>query len=430
MEKPSRGFREGLRRALPGWRAEGLVTPDAARTLEARYDLAAAELAGPGLLPVYVLGAVLVGAGVVSLVAWHWDELGRAAQLAILLAAMVAIHAGALALARRGAHPRVAEALSLLGTLVFGANIALVAQIFQVSGPWYGIFGAFAAGAFLAGLVLDSAPTLAAAAISGLFLWAPGLADDRAWAGLAAAYAVAALVLALAWRRRCPLLVVLGGAGLAISLTSALHEPEAVFPPLAIAAALAAVPLAAPRGADRLAAAARVLGRLGFYAIAYAISFSDLARNLRFHGGMGPLFLVATLPAAALAALLLGRGLRREDVDPLARGEAMLIGAAVPGLLAGLSLRTGLGAAVLANMALVFLAFGRIVRGLSWLRRGPFWEGIALAALLVLARFFEIEELLWLKGAVFIGCGVGVLLAGAAFERRLARRGAEVASAR
>jgi hypothetical protein len=174
---------------------------------------------------------------------------------------------------------------------------------------------------------------------------------------------------------------------------------------------------------------ARVAGRLGFYAIAYAVSFSDAAREMRFTHGMSPVFLASTFPLALAAGVLLVLGLRRADVDPLARGEAMLVAATVPALFAGLSLETGLGAAIVANLALAFLALGRIVRGLSWLSRGAFWEGIALAALLVLARFFEIESLLWLKGAGFIACGVALMTAGLAFERRLAQNGKEVAHA-
>jgi len=56
-----------------------------------------------------------------------------------------------------GRQPRLGHAVSLLGTVLFGASIALVAQIFQVSGPWYGAFGAWALGAAVAGLVLLAA---------------------------------------------------------------------------------------------------------------------------------------------------------------------------------------------------------------------------------------------------------------------------------
>ena len=110
MERVSRGFREGLRRELPAWRAEGLVTDEAARALAGRYELAAAETGGPSFLAVYVLGALLVGAGVVSLVAWHWDAMGAAAKLATLGVAMVAAHGAGFALWKGSGRARAARA--------------------------------------------------------------------------------------------------------------------------------------------------------------------------------------------------------------------------------------------------------------------------------------------------------------------------------
>src|SRR6266540_3474118 len=379
VDRLPRGFREGLRRELPRWEAEGAVAPEVARALAKRYGVDRADAGGPSFLAVYVLGAALVGSGIVSLVAWHWEAMSRGARLLVVLAAMLAAHGAAFTLDRLGRHPRLAHALAVLGTLVFGANIALVAQIFQMSGEWYGIFGAFAVGALGAGLALESLPTLVAGAISALFLWGPGYADVHASAGVAACYGIVLAILALAWRHRSALLVVVAG-------------------------------LVARGERARLGAAARVSGRLAFYAVAFSLSFAEGARSHRLEGGMSPALLGATLPPAILAALL------------LARGEAMLIAFTIPAILAGLSLRDAFGAAIVANLSLAFLALGRMVRGLSSLARAPFWEGIAVATVLVVARFIEIETRLWLKGAAFIACGVAVTVAGLAFERRLASR--------
>ena len=218
----------------------------------------------------------------------------------------------------------------------------------------------------------------------------------------------------------------------AVMLSSVLEgarDEEAI--PLALAAlaaACAAAPLAA-RGVsgEHVAPALRLVGRIGFYLVAYALSFGDLAHELRIEAWSG-LVVVAVLPALAVAAALLAAGLRRTDVDALARGEAMLLTGTVVTFALGQGLTSGNGTAIVANMSLVFLAVGRIVRGLSWLRRAPFWEGIAVAGVLVTSRFFELDTDLWLKGAAFIACGVAVMAAGFAFERRRARmpEGADV----
>jgi uncharacterized membrane protein len=427
MERASRGFREGLKRELPRWRAEGLVTDETARALAARYDLAAAEAGGPSFLAVYVLGALLVGAGVVSLVAWHWEAMSAPAKLATLAAGMIAAHGAGFALRRGGRSERLGHALTVLGTLVFGASIGLVAQIFHVSGAWWGAFGAFTLGALAAALLYDSLPHLLLAAIAGLWLFGPGLASDHALAGVALGYAGGAAAVALAWRGRSRALGAVAAIGVALTLASALdalRAEEAVLPMIAaLGAALAAAALVV-RDPTRLplGAAARLLGRLAFYGAAYLLSFHEIARSLRFEEGLTRGIALGVLPLLAAAAAGLAAGIRRDDVDPLARGEAMLLAATVLALGAGLSLEAGRGAVVVANLALAFLAIGRIVRGLSWLARGPFWEGMAVAGVLVASRFLEIETRLWLKGAAFIACGVLVIAAGVAFERRRARR--------
>ncbi|MGB8931025.1 MAG: DUF2157 domain-containing protein, partial [Anaeromyxobacteraceae bacterium] len=238
MDHVSRGFREGLRRELPRWRGEALVSEAAAVALAERYGLSKAEAGGPSILAVYVLGALMVGGGVVSLVAWNWDEMGKVARLSVILAAMLAAHAAGFRLRDGGRHERLGHALQLLGTLIFGANIALVAQIFHVSGTWYGAFGALALGALAAGVLLDSLPTLLLASFSALTVWGVGYAGDHTIRGIVAAYALAALFLGLSWRERSRSLLIVTAGGLGAALFAALadHTPP-LLPPLALGAA-------------------------------------------------------------------------------------------------------------------------------------------------------------------------------------------------
>jgi hypothetical protein len=431
MEQTSRRFREGLRRELPRWTADGLVSPDAAAALHARYRLGEPEAVGPSLLAVYVLGALLVGAGVVSLAAWHWEALPAAGKLGILGGALLACHAGGFTLWKgTGRAPRLGHAVALLGTLVFGASIGLVAQIFHVSGAWWSGFALFAAGALAAGLLYRSLPHLLLAAALAFGIAGPGFAGVHPLGGVAAAWGLAALLAALAWRERSRALAVVIALGLAVPLVAALAEArleaQSLLAIACLAAMLAAAPLAAAPFAARsdtgarLAGAARVTGRLGFYLAAYPLSFHELARSARLLDGVPALLLAAALPALLLAAAALATGLRRPEVDSLARGEALLVGAAAISLGLGLSLDDR-GAAAVANLSLALLAAGRIARGLSSLVRGPFWEGIAIAGLLVIGRSLELETHLWLKGAAFIACGAAVIVGGVAFERQRAR---------
>jgi hypothetical protein len=440
MQPIPRGFREGLRRELPRWRQDGIVSPDAAAALHVRYDLDREEPGLPSFLVLYVLGALLVGTGVVTLVAWHWEAMGAVPKLAILFGALTGFHAAGYALWKgTGRAPTLGHALTFLGTLVFGASVGLVAQIFHVSGVWWGGFAAVAAGALAAGLLYRSLPHLLLASALGLSVAGVGAAFDHPLPGVALAWALAAGFLLLAWRERSRAVLVATAIGLGAMLASGTlglsgwdrGGADHALPLLLglLGAAWMAAPLAVPalawRGdtAGYLAGAARPLGRVAFYGVAYLLSFADVAHELGLsavHLRDLPLVTMAGLPSIALAVALLLYGLRRAEVDPLARGEALLALGTAFALGAALSLpgNTGAGAALVANLALAFFAAGRIVRGLAALRRGPFWEGIAVAGVLVLTRFLELEFELWLKGAAFIACGVGVFAAGFAFERR------------
>jgi hypothetical protein len=287
----------------------------------------------------------------------------------------------------------------------------------------------------VAGLLLESLPTLLLASFTGLAVWGVGYAGDHAVRGIVAAYTVAAIFFAVAWRERSRALLLVTGGGLAAALFAAIAAApsgisgafaQALLAPIVVGAALGALPLGARNDDEaRLAGAARVGGRLAFLFFAWILSFSEMARDARLEAGGSRALLMALLPAALLAGLLLVTGLRREKVDPHARGEAMLLVASLPALYAGLSIESGRGAVIVANLALAFLGLGRVVRGLSALHRAPFWEGILVLGILIVSRFFEIEHLLWLKGAAFIACGVGITAAAMVFETRL-RRSTEV----
>lgn len=171
-------------------------------------------------------------------------------------------------------------------------------------------------------------------------------------------------------------------------------DPLFVLVPLTVGATLAALPLVArdPRD-EQITDPARAAGRILFLAFALALSFGKVAQSARVASPGSPTLLLAVVPLAAVAALLLVAGLRREKVDPLARGEAMLMVVALPAVYAGLSLEGGRGAVLVANLAVAFLGLGRIMRGRSSGQRAVLAEGIAVLAALVAARLAEVAGL-------------------------------------
>lgn len=106
--------------------------------LERRLD-APRDHGGRVIAVVAALGGLLLAASVLSFVAYNWDALGKAAKLALIFGLWIGLHAAGYALAKQpGRSPRVGRALTLTGMLCFGAALALVAQIYNLSAhyPW------------------------------------------------------------------------------------------------------------------------------------------------------------------------------------------------------------------------------------------------------------------------------------------------------
>ncbi|MBI4576911.1 MAG: DUF2157 domain-containing protein [Planctomycetes bacterium] len=435
LERQERVFRARLHHELPLWRDEGLLGDDALGVLAGRYPLPE-EAGGSGvaLLAVYVLGALLIGGGVLSFVAWHWESLPATVQLALVTGVMLGCHALGWWWWRGDAsRPRLGHALVVLGTLVFGADIALVAQVFHVHSDWYGGFGAWALGALAGAWALRSMPHLALAAILAC-VWSMGYAGDhRPLAGLAP-LALAALLVPLAFLERSraayALVALAVTAALMVAAGAEAAEGSAVaLALLACTALLSAHGLATTlerpgglaRAAAHLAPVAAALGVLGTTGAAYVLSFHEMAEDLSLGdlGEGGPW--IAPAAAALLAALALllaaaGSGTWR----PLDHPVALAALGSVVLLILGMALPPQeLWLTGLANLALASLAAAAIAGSVRRLERGGFWFGVLLAGLAITSRFLEYRTELWLKAVVFIACGVAVLLVGVLFEQRL-----------
>lgn len=130
-----RDFTEWLRREIPAWRTEGLIDGPAAERLLARYSVGGDARRSLGVLLIGVFGALLIGLGVIALLAANWDCFGRSARAAISIAPTAVCGICALAVVRRGVRTAAFwEPLSLLWTIAIVAGTSLVAQTYQIGG--------------------------------------------------------------------------------------------------------------------------------------------------------------------------------------------------------------------------------------------------------------------------------------------------------
>lgn len=125
-----RGWIKTLATELDAWVAEGVISREQGERIRARYGgQAEYNRLSSSIL---ILGAVLVGLGIILFIASNWQALGQVAKVGLIAAAIVAFNVvGYRWRERPGASPRVGEAFLLLGAIVYGAGIWLVAQIFQ-----------------------------------------------------------------------------------------------------------------------------------------------------------------------------------------------------------------------------------------------------------------------------------------------------------
>ena len=335
----------------------------------------------------------------------------------------------------------LAEVFSLLGSMLFGVGIWLVAQIYNIDEHYPNGFLFWGLGALALAWTLDSVPQGILAAVA-LTVW--GLSEclgfDRelGWALALLAAGIAPLV----WRKRSALLgaVALAGAyALLLANAGIWGGGSAAFTAaMALSVGLVAAVRLRPAGEEfgRLEAVIRFFGWTGFLVCTYLLSFDRLADDLlqwRDGAGSPQSQLIAYRWAPlALAVVLWGRLLMCA-----VRGES----ARVPweewlcpiGLLYCLLLGT---TGTTGETLFVSLAFNLIFLGVAtmWMVRGC-REGLLretvlgslLLAVLVLARYFDLFDSLAARGLAFLLLG-GLLFAEGFYYRKLrqvAREGGE-----
>lgn len=130
-----RGGPEWLLQELPGLQQAGLIDADTGARLQAHY--AALAQARPAFARILfaVLGALLIGLGVILLVAHNWDSWPRGLRLAAAFTPLLLGQAAcAWALSRARDSVAWAESAALFTATAFAAALALVGQIFHFPG--------------------------------------------------------------------------------------------------------------------------------------------------------------------------------------------------------------------------------------------------------------------------------------------------------
>ncbi|MBI2373728.1 MAG: DUF2157 domain-containing protein [Deltaproteobacteria bacterium] len=411
-----RVFRAKLRVELPEWEREGLITSEAREALAKRYSVGEPG-ADAAALAVYVLGALLVGGGVVSFVAWNWEALSDVAKLALVTSLMISVQTLGFWWWRiEGRHARLGHALVFLGTLIFAANVGLVAQVFHVSEHWYNGALAIGLGALAASLVHGSVPNTLVALVA-LSTYAAG----RELSVPASALAMCAVFVPLAVHQRSratyALIVPVAVGLLAAEVTHHTREGGIVT---VVAILSTAMLLFAHRGSgvlDGLSGVSERWAAIGLLLVAFPASFREVAEDLsltKIDTSPEMLLVPASLIVVAIGVWAYVLKARSLLLAPLLGSVACLL------LLGAMAFRDSeVPVFIVANLVVFAFALGSIASSVHSLERRSFWFGMALGTILIGARFVEFEVGLLAKSAVFTGLGLAVIVLGVIFERRL-----------
>jgi uncharacterized membrane protein len=156
------GYRKRIDSDLVRWREAGWISPEGESAIRKDIEKGVHTLGLANALA--ILSAVLIGFAVMSFVAANWQDMPRLLRLGMLLAALWASYGLAGFLANRG-MTGFAHAAILLGVGIFGGSIMLISQMYHMDGNPADAVLLWAAGAFVAGVLLRSNPSLAFAMV-------------------------------------------------------------------------------------------------------------------------------------------------------------------------------------------------------------------------------------------------------------------------
>ncbi len=477
-------FRRQLSQVLDQWVSDGLIAPAQKDRIRDYYKLDdLPRVAGDRFtFVVLLLGALLVGLGLITFIAANWIWIPRPLRALGALGIMAGCQWVGFQRWRTGSR-RLGTLLLLMGEMAIGASIGLAAQWFQVSGSPAGLFWAWGLGVLAVAWCIRHTPS----GILALFLLLVGgvIDFDRGsiWAfdPAVSPWLVAATMMPLAYWCRSRWLMaqsilLLGMALLGLgselgswswSGSSAGEIPTLFSISLAhlvgiwgvwslglwhqdglvwLRLRLAINPDPDPdlardqdTGLD-LAPTAQVLGLWGMLGILYIWSFSGVWEDVFFeYGGLGSLLGRLTQSAAgwSLLGLILGVGILwgwrlRRDWPAIQQDWAGPVGMAhavgiLPLLLMGMWALGGIAVLsalwiLLVNGLLLALGMLLVWQGLQWAQRWRFWLGLLTMTGLVLTRFFEFPGDLLLKSLVLVLSGVAVIGAGLRFEKTIMAR--------
>ena len=193
-------YRQRLEADLARWQADGVITPAAGAAIRGALPPIAAAI--NIAVVVGIVGGLLIAAAFLAFIASNWTGIARLLRFAILAAGMAGAY-GLGAWFARAERVVLADICASVGSIIFGAGIALVGQMYHLGGDFAGGMMLWAAGALAASVLTGSRGALAVALVAACIWSGMRVADSRDVPHLPfVAFWLVAAGLALAWNSR------------------------------------------------------------------------------------------------------------------------------------------------------------------------------------------------------------------------------------
>lgn len=461
-------FRRQLLEEGQQWQRDGLLSSDQWQQLIDRYQLDRLEVQAQNRFTLILIsvGCILIGLGVITYVAANWEWLARELRVLLLFSVFVGVSLGGFTLwqrSRDGLSQRLGQGLLLLGSLILGANMALMAQMFHLSGPTHRLFLTWGLGVLVMayGLRLTVLGMLAILLLgigywagwgeTGYFwFWGVPAPSEGSLYGLFLQnmpFFAGALYLPLAYLCRSRVIFTFAAIAVSSSLVNQWYSYASVGGSVVSAIALilpgmllwsyddtlwsdlrlrrSSITLSMNSAISQFSSIARKISIAYLGGLLYITSFSWITRPVAhsyreiseysWQLQSIPSFLIVVVLAVAQWVYLV-RSMRQESAD---RRLSTIVVASFWLIIGALAVLDSSDGAItfLVNILLAVLAIGLLRESIGNGQRLTFWFGLVLLTLQIISRLLQYDTDLLFKAFMFFLCGVAVIASGIWFER-------------
>ena len=424
-----------LYQELPGLIAKGILTQEVADKIRGYYgEVKSVSRMTAALIICGTIGALLIGLGIILILAHNWEQFSRFIRAVLSLTPLVIGQGLALwVLWKRPQSSAFKEGTATFLSLMVGASIALISQTYNIPGDT-GTFILTWMFLIMPIAYLMQASIPAAIYLIGITAWSGTYWNNPVKAILfwpLAAIAVPHFIWALRqeiYTLRTTLLslvmIICISFATCFSLGKAWSGSWVVIFP-SVYAIFYFIGWLEFRGVTtNWQKPLRLIGALGLFVLAfqftcryvwqYMVGYSYRASGDISGINALPDYIV-TLSIIAIAILLFYDNVKRKNITISLFGAVPLL-AIVAYLVRGQSILLPL---IIFNIYLFVLSVSRILIGIRGNNLGVINTGMLMLALLIIARFFDSNISFVLKGLVFIIVGIGFLVTNVMFSRRL-----------